>query len=274
VWSTAFRSLTTEISLSTDELSLVEILEGLTASYGPPGDGPKVSYELRTRPAAHLLRDGRLIYVAETVEDLPPLFELDLYQLMASRQHEGCLLHSACLSTERGAILLVGPSGSGKSTLALSLLRRCDCCYLTDEWVRVSRDGTVRGLTRPITFGEALDPAEIPSDFSVVSAPFRSRAGGLSRATLVHPPRHRLCYEAPRCQSVALVRYEPLSPSAAKRLSRGEALCALWPHALYPAPESLEALVALIDRCDSYEVNACNIAEASELLLKLWDEAR
>ena len=143
MWNTAFRCLTIDVSLGTDDPALVGPLRALTASYALPGFGATLRYWLETRPLPRLLRDSNEVIRAESATDLVPLFELDLYHELITYAARGCLLHAACLAVDDRALILVGPSGAGKSTLALSLLGR-GSRYLSDEYTLLTDAGMVK----------------------------------------------------------------------------------------------------------------------------------
>jgi hypothetical protein len=266
VWNTAFRSLTFEVSLGTDNPALVEPLRALTASYATAGPGTPLRYWLETNPVPRLFRDGEEVVRAETSIDLVPLFELDLYQEVGARAAGGCLLHAACIAVDDRAMLLVGPSGAGKSTLALTLLGEGGR-YLGDEYVLLTAEGAVQGLTRPITFSSA--PSGLPPSFSIATVCYRAPAGGLASATLVHPPSDQLEHGTCLCHRLALIGHDAVSTPGSRRLRPGEALAELWPHVFNPSARALDALLSSLAHAEAYVVQTHTVEQASELLRRV-----
>jgi len=246
MWTRAFQVLKTRIQLAADQdPALVRTLEALTDTYGPAREGQQLAYTIRAGRWPQLQRDGRVLCVVDDPVDLPAVFEHDLYLQVIHRCRDGLALHAAAVAVDGEVVLLLGGSGAGKSTVSLELVQR-GARYLTDEHAVVYADGTVQGVTRPITLDTARRPANLPQAFVTTLSAYRGE-GGDCGSLLVQPPPAQLCHHARPLKTVVFL-LPPQTASVARRLSTGEALCRLWACVLRPHRGALGWAIRLLSR--------------------------
>lgn len=248
MWRTAFRALDTEVLIEADDPEAARWLADMTSTYEPGGgrDGP-ISYRVTVTPEPTLLRDDELVHSGESMIDLLPRFEDDLYRQLISRCHAGLILHGAALKIQDEAVLLVGPAGSGKSTLALALVER-GASYISDELVVVDAQTQVSGVTRPISFREQRPIVVEVKASTALTVPQRAPDGRVLPCALIKPPSDRLCRRPlPLGHVIALNQDHSLGPRM-PRLSSGEALSRLWDAALRCDDNALSTAISILRR--------------------------
>lgn len=262
MWSRTFRALTSNVSVQIDDGPLRDTIDALTRVY-TPADGPiDLRFRVEHEPYARLYCDEQLDYGAESTEDIPPAFELGLYnRVMAA--YRGWLIHGAAVATDEGAIVLAGESGAGKTTMTLALMGR-GARYITEECVGLDASGVTAGLARPIN----LVPRDAASVRGFATHPYdiRSSTGQIRRYTLALPVAERV-HPGP-CRIAALVRlsHVPGEPTTMRRMASADALSALWECSLRDGPPALAAATAVLERHPVHELRASSVASALEAL--------
>ena len=269
MWTAAFRALGTNVRLQTADTELVPTLRSLVGTYGPPAHGPNLTYRFETGPSHDLWRDEELIYVAKQKIELPPAFEWDLYQRLIAISRDNWVLHSAALAIDGGALLLVGPSGGGKSTLSLALLGR-QAAYLSDEYAVVKRDGLVRGVARPISFGiEGLAIAP-PPDFQVNTYPICTSDGTVRHHFLVHPPPAQVLHDPLPLRLIVLLNRVSPEQLALRPLSAAVALREVWASSITADREALDVAGELLGQHRVHQLDAGDIEHTCDEILELY----
>jgi len=267
VHSVSFNALGIDVRVRVDDPSLLPDLRGLTASYPHAGsESFSLRFDIESEPPL-LWCDEQLAARCASRLDLVPLFEWNLYRQLAQRSARGWLVHAAALASERGAVLLVGPSGCGKSTLSLALTTR-GMSYITDDCTLVDDEGLVVGVRRPIGFDAGGLRQPIPTGFTSRSYTVRLPDGSVTHPQQIHPPRTKLCERAPLSVIVTL-RHTPDEEPGWRRLSAGEALCALWPQTMRLDQAALDGTIELIARYPAFAVTTRDIEGACVMLENL-----
>jgi hypothetical protein len=160
-------------------------------------------------------------------------------------------LHAACLARDGRGLLLAGPTGSGKSTLTLALLR-AGLEFVADDTVFLTPAGDVLGFPDAVAIRDGEPTPGFPKRLERIEAALLECAP----KALVFPH---------------VVRDRPgeLSP-----LDPREAWLRLVPDVLLTHPHTtalhLEALAALLDRVDCYELaSGTDLARSAQLAADL-----
>jgi energy-coupling factor transporter ATP-binding protein EcfA2 len=236
VWRLALDCLGVAVEVSSPDPELARAVTLLTATYAPAAGPPQLRYELCASPPV-IVAQGQAVAQPELAEDVPAVWELDLYRRLLERT-QGCALHAAALSPAPGeALVFAGLSGAGKSTLTRALLAQ-GWAYATEEMVAVGPDGTCHSLTRPLHLEEGDAPIALPGG-RLERYPMR-RPLGLPPVHLCAPPAERLIHGALRASAIVVLSHGGVRPASCERLSAGAAAVALWPHVLNPTAEALQ----------------------------------
>lgn len=266
MWRTCFQSLGSRVEVVVELPTIEATVRALVSSYQPAGPG-RVDLAYRFAPPRRLLRDGEELWATIEDIDLPPVFEGDLYRELIGRAGPGWLLHAAALAWGDSALVLAGASGSGKSTLARALLGR-GARYLSDEFVRISAGGEVEGVTRPISVSEE-EAARMAPGSELTAYPVRALDGRLGCSRLWRPPDQQLCHEPRRLLALLGLGAGASAAPAVRRLSTGEALCALWPNSLRSAQEDIFVASSLLERHPGFTLDKGELADTCDVLHKL-----
>jgi len=157
------------------------VLDGLSASFSPcrrplVPTRRRVRYEVRQD--GQVCRDGAPLICAETIEDLLPLVEREIYRCMPDWHRPAVMLHAAAAERDRVGLLLLGSPGSGKSTLVRQALR-LGFRYYSDE-ITIFDGRQIWGVPRTIQFDTVqidAPPPDLPDGCDLESYRCRSRSG-------------------------------------------------------------------------------------------------
>ena len=258
-----FEALTTVVSISSDaDVTNLELARMIVAAYPESSRRPQLTFRLRggSRPA--VICEGSYETVVESLDDVVPLFEIDLYHALVEHAKPGWLLHAAALERDGRAVVLAGPSGAGKTTLTLALVGR-GWRVATEEIVLVEANATVHGLARPIHLtGAAL----VPRGWQHMEYAMRSRTGEIVRSVIAHPPSPLRTYAPLPLR--ALVRIGHGREQQPEWLARagGEALTDLWECTLRQDDAGLETATTLLRRFAAHRLRCSSIEEAVALV--------
>jgi len=221
-----FRALTTVVAVEIDDdLTVADLARAVIIAHPACDDTPELRYELRAGSPAMMRRNGVPDHPVDHVDDLVPVFELDLYYELARRAAPGWLLHAAALARGDRAYVFAGPSGAGKTSLMLALVAR-GWQLITEEMVLIDHDGLVHGLARPIhTASSGSQREALPNNWQLTPYPVRNY-GETTVNIIAQPPR-------------SIRETRPLPLGALVRIAHGhhvvEELATPTPHAALPA---------------------------------------
>jgi hypothetical protein len=268
MWTLGFESLGVGIRVTWESLALTPVLRALTACYAPLEREATLDYRMSGSPPYELRRNGQVIHRSSELDELPPVFELDLYAAVVRQANSaGWVLHAAGAVRNAQAIVLFGESGTGKSTLVHALVER-GSSYLSDEWVLVRSGGQAAGVARPITREvNAPAPAEPWSNFRYV---LHAPDGTPVESLLSNPPAASL-WRAP-CAILALVHLtsERYPTAELEPLGSVAALAACLESTLHGNSESAVIALRVLGNTPVFRLRAGPVAESSELVQRLW----
>ena len=231
-----FVALSTVVELAVDEqLGISELAAFLIDAYPTTDTPPAIAYHLHDRVMSAVDRYDDPV---ADVDDLVPLFELDLYQQVAERAPPGWLLHAATLERDGRAFVFAGPSGAGKTTLTLALMAR-GWRLVTEEMTLVDRELRVHGLARPI---HADRTSDVPPSWRACVYPIR---GGSTRKVLAHPPSAQRVNAPLPLAAIARIDHGPDATNDLVVLPPQAAITRLWDAALRKDDDGLAAAVAI-----------------------------
>lgn len=259
-----FVALGTTVSLTVDgDVPGADVADLIVAGYPISTSPPQLAFRLRggTRPALECA--NRYETAVETVEDLVPLFELDLYHALVEQAPPGWLLHAAALEHDGRAIVFAGPSGAGKTTLTLALLAR-GWRIVTEEIVLLDLAGVVTGLARPIH----AKGAKIPSDWTRHTYPMRSSRGPLDSDIAQPPAHHRVSSPLP-LRALVRIGHGPRVMPTLERVAPALALPRLWECSLRQDDAGLAAATTILANHPAYALESSSVGEAVDLAERL-----
>jgi hypothetical protein len=274
--SARFRCLGFEFTVRSNDAWLVDHVSALYAACRAPGT-PKHSFILRrhgARPSAvTVYRDGRAVRRHAAAGLAVAHLAWEVNRGVVQHADGRLLLHAAAAERDGTVVLLTGPAGTGKSTLVAALVA-AGLRYVTDEVVAIDcHTGLIETYPKPIGLGRGV----VVSDS--VFGPGRDGEFldlGLDEV-LVPPQSIRTDTVAPAGgipRVVVLPRYRPDAPTAARPVSRAEALVALAEQAfnfreLSPGALDVVARVVRASRC--YRLEFGDLASARDVTLDLLE---
>lgn len=253
-------ALTTTVSVTVDDdVPDHALVEMLLARYPDSREQAELSFHLRGGSRPSLVRAGVYETPVDAVEDLVPLFEIDLYHALIEAAKPGWLLHAAALERDGRAIVFAGPSGAGKTTLSIALIAR-GWRTLTEEIVLVDRHGIAHGLARPIHGS----PGVIPREWRQLDYVMRN-ASGRVHGVLAHPPSES--WQPAALPLHALVRIEHgVDREASVTLAPAPvALRRLWDCTLRCDDDGVSAAAAILGGHRAFELSSSSVDEAVQL---------
>ena len=266
-----FEALATAVSVDIDDdLPERELAWMLLEAYAPSPHAPALAFHLRGGSEPALVCEGRYTTAVEHVADLVPLFELDLYHALVEHAPPGLVLHAAALERDGAAIVLAGGSGDGKTTATLALIER-GWRMSTDEIVHITRDGTVRGLARPIHVQPTRVHA-IPSDWLRRAYPMRGRDD--PSTVVVQPPAAARVPSPLPLRAIARIGHAASFSPELERLAPARGLSRVWECTLRGDDDGLAVATALAAAYPAFEVRSASVDQAAklvELLAKFCD---
>jgi hypothetical protein len=138
-------------SLSSDCPELYEELEALTGCLplAPPGVLPDLRYRIESTPLGYLLRRNEAVF-AGAVPRCGIFLAIQENISRHLRTVDGLvILHAAAVIKDGQALILAGGKQTGKSSVT-ALLLECGFQFLSDEFVAVNPNGTIRAHRFPL----------------------------------------------------------------------------------------------------------------------------
>lgn len=261
-----FRALTSIVEVDIhDDFTGAALAELIIAGYAPCDEAPSLGYEL-TNDA--VIGVDRYRDIATAPIDIVPMFELDLYQEVATRADPGWLLHAAALEYAGQAFVFAGPSGAGKTTLTLSLMA-LGWRLITEEMVLIDGDLLVHGLARPIHApAEGAQRERIPTTWRVGEYPLRVDER-TARSIVAQPPLESRVRTSLPLRHLVRLDHGPHHVTSIDLLPAHLALSRLWDCTLRPNSAGLAAATSLLHKSRPRELRSASPSEAVTLALEL-----
>ena len=204
-----------------------------------------------------------------------PLLEWGLNWCVYSMCHQYLILHAAVLERAGRALVLPAPSGSGKSTLCAGLLFH-GWRLLSDELALIDpHDGRIVPVPRPVSLKNAS--IEAMRRFAPTIR-FDSRVEDTAKGIVAHfaaPAASVAAAAVPaRPGWVVVPRFVAGAPARLQPIEKAHAFMSLVENAFnYDVfgVEGFELLAALVDRCETYEFEYGDLAEAVAVFARLAD---
>jgi hypothetical protein len=257
-----FEALGTAVEVTVDDdVGANDIVDLLLAAYPDTSRPPALAFHLRGGAAPALSCAGVYVTPVETVADVVPLFEVDLYHALVEHARPGWLLHAATLERDGRALVFAGPSGAGKTTLTLALVAR-GWRFVTEEITVIDRDATVTGLARPI------HAMHVPSAWRQLKQVLRSPRGPIE-ATISQPPASVRVTSALPLRALARIGHgRDVSPSL-EVMPPHLALRRLWECTLRQDDDGLSCATAILAGRAAHALTSSSVDEAVDLAERL-----
>jgi len=241
-----------------------EPFAALTRLYARTDKRPQIVYDVRLADGSMseiaLWRDEQCLYRSSEPADLPPAFELDLYETVMAAMPNGLFLHAGGVVLANKALILAGASGTGKSTLIQALVNK-GALYISDEWVHIDCEGRVRGIQRPICHDHWVEGSwryAVPS-----------RAGGLSVQYLTTPGAAVVADAVVVLGCLVTLQGYGADNPHIESVTGAAALTQLWQHVLRPNDEASQCALSISQRFPIMSLKAAGIESTVDLLLQL-----
>lgn len=230
------------LGVATSVVSEVADIEGQLAAvfrtYADTERAPQLSYRLLVDEWPTVHRQDGWRKRGDSLIDLVPLLELDLYAQVTACA-SGLVLHAGAVVGANGqALVFPGVSGAGKSTLMRALLAR-GFDYMSEECVALSSDGTCIGLARALHIED--ERVTLPSDFVTERYVLRT-ADGYRHTWLAHPPASRVWRAPSSVAAIVCLSHGADADNRLVRLGEGETLVRAWPAVLRQRLDDSNAL--------------------------------
>ncbi len=237
-WDATFQIATLTINLSTNTDTCKEELQSIIALYPPASETDHADIQFLFEAQKNKFKlsiDSEILWETTDSRDIPPAFEIHLYQQAIVLLSNNLLsLHASCIETHGAACVFAGVSGAGKSSLCTAALLD-GMAYMTDEFTLLDQHGNIFSFPRPLQWDSidhpAFDPEKLLTSglFKKACFSFPDPDGKIITSHLWLPERLRHNPIKPRW--IILPEYSADAPPAAlKQIRRGEALMQLPQH--------------------------------------------
>lgn len=218
------------------------------------------------RPQVIFHSDNLVPFTPLSIDHALPMLEWGLNWCISSYSNQYLILHAAVVEREGHAVIMPAPPGSGKSTLCAGLVNR-GWRLLSDEMTLISRKtGEIISVPRPVSLkNQSIEVIRQYAPGVVISGESRDTAKG----TVAHmkPPADSVNKDKIPALPAWIIfpKYIPGAEASLVTRSKAQTFIEVAENAFNYSllgSEGFRMLGNLIDACDCYSFNYCNLDDA------------